>query len=296
MIKLSLPIFRGYVNHSHGNGLVIKDEYIVLSLKKVKFFFIDSKEPDLSEIDSNFLSELDYLNFWLLISIRKKYWHDYLNKGHVISKFYGYPEWVGRSIIAEDDMGITLAIENLIKYLDTIRSNKIDTFFKLQSLIPSLEPLIPSDCHLKHIYSCCSVPLGNDKMDYKINIDEVQIAECGMLCWFYCNAEFDNDKSIKSKLHFKILALTPEYFKNEISVDEWIFPPHIIIENLNISKIEEYLLKTLNMIQASGKLDLILKLSIFTNSFLDEGAVKERLYSDFEYEIKTKLFDLRPLT
>lgn len=294
MNKLRLPLFRGYVNDSY-DDLVVRNEYLVFSVKRVRSHFINFTDPDLSQFDSQFLFDLDCFNFWMSITDRVTYWENYLKKGHPISLSYGYPEWVGRSILAENESEVELSFEMLRKNIESIHASKRDTFIRLQSLVPCYEVLIPSSNNLKYLYARCGYPLGKSILEIGFLVVGIEQSSCKSRCKLHCSVSFVDEYNERGKLFFDVFAFTPNYFAGEIENESWIFPPHIIIDILDVARVEEYLLSTLSLIQVSSKLELILKLGVFTNSFLGSGDSAKRLYSDIGYELKTVLFDQRGL-
>ena len=290
MDKLQIPISRGYVNDTYGDGLIIKNEYLVFSLNRGKCHFLNYKEPSLNGFDSEFLHDLEQFNFWLSISHQEKYWNDYLKKGHIISKMFGYPEWVGRSILTNSKEEVEFTIEKVKQNLESVCTNRKDIFIRIQSLIPCPDVPFPSTDNLKHIYAYCNVPYNGNKLNFIITIDRVEfLSDQKLGCKIFCEVNFIQEE----KLPFEVYVFTPEYFSIPLSIESGIFPPHIIVDHLDISNVQQYLLNTLALIKASSKLELILKLGIFTDSFLGMDFVKKRLYHDLEYKFEPVYFDNR---
>jgi len=238
-------LFDNLVNRINMPGFIIKEIYCKNSSLDVKPLFAATRGYRLDyssvEVLKRIYSDLDRITF---------YKADFV--------------WRGRTVYQkEKDFDISKIIEAFSKRIKTIHveNNYSELYFKLMTIMTYYSFTEPGRPEIYGDYNYIS---GKENLDFTTRIECVNIIRKEKKCLeikIECKVAVD-----EIEFRFEIWALTIEAFFT-LNFSNEIIPPHIIIESDNIDLLKNFILKTINYINVSSINELILKLSVFTDSF-----------------------------
>jgi hypothetical protein len=287
MIKLKIPLFRDRRLEKYDGAGMLMDNQLFLSYGTAKLRYGWDSSLIMNQVGYNyeFGQVLVEYNFWLSAETKESYWKKYLTLGHTFGPHLGFPEWIGRMILIDNEEDIDDRVNKLIAQVNAVTTD-------LKWSLDHLGTFFPVHYDRGRIHDDLNVVRDPMKFSFKVESSKL-IPGIGVPtgCILRCSIELE-EKGRAEVLNFDVNVFTPEHVRDANVDDCVLFPPHVIVREINIPELVDYVTGILSNLSARHKVELLFRLSVFTNSFVSKGLLNDLpLESDHQFEVE--YFDLR---